>query len=74
MDEGVVSSFVTAAEWFSDLAEREQVVERWSDSSVLPGYTIGGLVGHVVAAVAWLEPVLDGDMLEQATGTLVTLA
>lgn len=50
MDEGVVSSFVTAAEWFSDLAEREQVVERWADSSALPGYTIGGLVGRTRSA------------------------
>jgi hypothetical protein len=25
----------------------------------LPGYTIGGLVGHVGAAVAWLEPLLE---------------
>jgi uncharacterized protein (TIGR03083 family) len=57
--DGIVSAFRTAGEWFADLAGRDDVALRWGDPSALSGYSIGGLVGHVTAAIAWLGPLLD---------------
>jgi uncharacterized protein (TIGR03083 family) len=59
MNEGVVSAFAAAGQWFVDLASRDEVATRWSAPSVLPGYTVGGVVGHTAAAVAWIGPLLD---------------
>ena len=58
MASSVVSSLLAAADWFLDIAHRDQVPARWSRPSALPGLTVGGVVGHVAAGVAWLVPLL----------------
>lgn len=55
----IVSTFLGAADAFCDLAEHDQVATRWTDSSALEGYSIGGLVGHVSAGLGWVEPLLE---------------
>ncbi|HSV40549.1 MAG TPA: maleylpyruvate isomerase family mycothiol-dependent enzyme [Nocardioidaceae bacterium] len=48
-----------AGSWFCELAGHDEVARRWKEASALGGYTIGGLVAHVGAAVAWLGAVID---------------
>src|SRR5207237_4716134 len=36
-----------------DIAGRDDVAARWHEPSALVGYTVGGVVGHAAAAVAW---------------------
>jgi uncharacterized protein (TIGR03083 family) len=59
MTTDVVSSFMEAGDWFLEIAARDDVAERWSEKSALTDYTIGGLVGHVGAAIGWLDALLD---------------
>jgi uncharacterized protein (TIGR03083 family) len=59
VSETVLPSFRTAGEWFAEFAGRDEVVQRWAEPSALTGYSIGGLVGHVAAAVGWLGPLLE---------------
>jgi uncharacterized protein (TIGR03083 family) len=59
MSEAVVPTFLSAGDWFLEIAGRDEVAAKWSDKSALSGYTIGGIVGHVGAAVAWLGPLLE---------------
>jgi hypothetical protein len=59
MSQNVVSTFLSAGAWFLEIAERDDVAAKWSDKSALSGYTVGGIVGHVGAAVAWLAPLLE---------------
>ena len=56
-----VSAFLEAADWFCDLAGREDAAAGWAEKSVLAGLSVGGLVAHVAAGVAWLEPLLKAD-------------
>lgn len=55
----VVDGFDQAADAFRSLLEQPRVAERWDEPAVLEGYAVGGLVAHVVAAVAWTIPLLD---------------
>jgi hypothetical protein len=59
VSDGVVPAFQAAGQWFAELAGREEVAQRWDEPSALAGYSIGGLVGHVAAAVGWLGPLLE---------------
>ena len=59
MSEPVVAAFVAAGEWFQGIAGRDEIADRWGERSALDGYTVGGIVGHITAAVAWLGPLLD---------------
>jgi hypothetical protein len=59
MSEAVVSAFAAAGEWFVEIAGRDDVAARWDEPSALGGHTVGGVVGHAAAAVAWLGPLLD---------------
>jgi uncharacterized protein (TIGR03083 family) len=56
---GVVPAFFEAAEAFSVLLDVPAVAKDWDGPSALEGYTVGGIVGHVNAAVGWLEPLLQ---------------
>lgn len=49
------------------LIRRPEVAEAWRDASDLPGYTVGGVAGHLLRAVSRLEPTLkaaapDGEL------------
>ncbi len=43
----------------SELIRRPLVAAAWDDASDLPGYTVGGLAGHLLRAVGRVEPTLD---------------
>jgi uncharacterized protein (TIGR03083 family) len=66
MAPATVSSFVAAAEWFLGIADRDEVAEGWSSPSAVSGFTVGGLVGHVAAAVAWIAPLLAAPAPDDA--------
>lgn len=55
----VTHAFFAAAEAFDRLLEAPEVTARWEEPSALDGYTVGAIVGHVNAALAWTEPMLD---------------
>jgi hypothetical protein len=52
MAESIVSVLGMAGEWFVGIAGRDEVAARWEDPSALAGYTVGGIVGHIAAAIA----------------------
>ena len=56
---GLVAPFFEAADAFSVLLDLPAVAKEWDGLSALEGYTVGGIVGHVNAAVGWLEPLLE---------------
>ena len=47
----VMKAFQEAAGTFADLLDRPEVQQRWGEPSAMVGYTVGGVVGHVNAAV-----------------------
>jgi uncharacterized protein (TIGR03083 family) len=55
----VLAAFLEAADGFSGLVGLPEVAARWNEPSAMEGYTVGAVVGHVRAAVGWLEPLLD---------------
>ena len=55
----VTHAFFAAAEAFDRLLEAPEITARWEEPSALDGYTVGAIVGHVNAALAWTEPMLD---------------
>jgi uncharacterized protein (TIGR03083 family) len=57
----VTRAFFEAADTYSQLLDQPGVAAKWQEPSTMEGYTIGGVVGHVNAAVSWLEPLLDRD-------------
>lgn len=57
--EGVDTAFDEAADAFAAVLTDPAVTGSWTSPSVLEGYTIGGLAAHVVAAIAWLVPLMD---------------
>jgi len=58
MDE-VARAFLEAAETFTGLLELAEVAARWDEPSTMEGYSVGGVVGHVNAAIEPLESALD---------------
>jgi hypothetical protein len=53
------TAFREAAEAFGWIVARPEVGKAWEQPSALEGYSVGGLVGHVNAAIGWLGPLLD---------------
>jgi uncharacterized protein (TIGR03083 family) len=46
---------------FVRFARRDDVAERWDEPSVLAGYRVGGLIGHVFSGSSSVERYLDQD-------------
>lgn len=44
----------------ADLLRRPEVATAWDSPTDLPGYTVGGVAGHLVRAVGRAEPTLEG--------------
>jgi len=55
MDDGVLVDAVRA---FADLVEAPDVVAAWTRPSVLEGYSVGGIAGHVLSLVQRLSDVV----------------
>ena len=55
-------AFREAAEAFGDIVDRPEVGQAWAQPSALEGYSVGGIVGHVNAAIGWLGPLLDAPV------------
>lgn len=55
----VREAFLDAAGTFDRLLDAPELASAWNKPSALAGYTAGAIVGHVHAALAWLEPLLD---------------
>ena len=49
---------LAAADAFVELAGTAAVADRWSEVSACPPYTVGGLVAHTTAGIAWAAHVL----------------
>ena len=52
-------AFREAAEAFGEIVARPEVGKAWEQPSALEGYSVGGIVAHVNAAIGWLGPLLD---------------
>jgi uncharacterized protein (TIGR03083 family) len=48
---------------------RPEVADRWAEPSCLPGYTVGGLAGHLVRAIERTEETLDQPQPDGAAPT-----
>ncbi len=59
MKELLGAAFLEAADAFAAVVDDPAPAEAWTKPSALPGYTVGGIVGHVNVAVGWLEPLLQ---------------
>jgi hypothetical protein len=57
-DDALTPAFREAADAFASLVHRPDVEASWDAPSVLHGYTVGTLVGHVNSAIGWLGPLL----------------
>lgn len=55
----VTRAFREAADAFGEVLDRPEVNESWTEGSAIDGYTVGAVVGHVNAAIGWLEALLD---------------
>ena len=57
----VVSAFFGAGASLTDLLRSDEVGERWSEPSLLGGYTVGAVAAHVVQATERLGAVLEEE-------------
>ena len=57
--DAVARAFREATDAFADIVDRPEVGQSWGKPSALEGMTVGGIVGHVNAAIGWLGPLLD---------------
>jgi hypothetical protein len=67
----VQSALMGALDSFRDLAQGEAVGAAWDEPSVVLGYTVGGLAGHVLGATSAIERYLDltpGDHVATTKG------
>lgn len=53
-----VDIYLGAVDWLRNILARAEVVEAWTEPSVVAHYTVGGLAAHAVHGVLWLEQVL----------------
>ena len=58
-DEAVRSAFLEALQSFRDLVNSDAVGEAWQEPSAVAGYTVAGLVGHVLSTASAVERYLD---------------
>jgi len=58
-DVEVRSAFLEALQSFRDLVNSDAVAGAWNEPSALAGYTVAGLVGHVLSAASAVERYLD---------------
>jgi hypothetical protein len=56
------SVYIGAAEHALVLIAHEQVGERWTDDSLLPGMTVGQLASHLARSILQVEWFLDADI------------
>lgn len=57
----VTRAFREAADAFGEVLDRPEVSKSWTEASAMDGYTVGAVVGHVNAAIGWLEALLDAS-------------
>jgi hypothetical protein len=62
MERGWLVGFFEACEMASHTMADAAVVRRWSDPSALRDLTVGGIAGHLYAAIRRLEVALDEDL------------
>lgn len=58
------AAFFEAADVASDVLASDAVEQRWHEPSAVEGFSVGGLAGHVYAAVRRLEVALDEPLPE----------
>jgi uncharacterized protein (TIGR03083 family) len=56
---------LAAADAFVELAGASQVATQWSEVSACPPYTVGGLVAHTTAGLAWAAEVLGRPPMDE---------
>jgi uncharacterized protein (TIGR03083 family) len=61
----LVAAFVHAGDGAAALAHADEVGAAWTSPSALSGFTVGGLVSHLYAALRRLEVAMDDDLPEQ---------
>ncbi len=54
-------AFLEAAAGATNLLERSQVAEHWNEESILVGFTVSGLAGHLLRGIKTVEKYLDGS-------------
>lgn len=59
IDLPVTRALVISIPLASELLRRPAVARAWGDASDLPGYTVGGVAGHLLRAVGRIEPTLQ---------------
>jgi hypothetical protein len=68
----VVVAVRQAGTWVLDLLRRPEVAAAWERPGALPGYSVGGIVAHLVVAVGRVDDRLDDP--EPTDATVVDLA
>ncbi len=69
MSTDVRVTFLQAAQAAVRLVETQAIAMRWSEPSILPGYTIGGLAAHLLRAVSTPLGYLDQETVDRAVDT-----
>lgn len=59
MSADIRTTYLAAARAATDLIGRKEIGDRWDDASLLEGYEIGGLAGHLARAVLTAHWYLD---------------
>lgn len=54
-----LQAFFEACELAARILEEETVAQRWRDASAVEGFTVGGIAGHLYAAIRRFEIALD---------------
>jgi hypothetical protein len=64
MEREWLSPFVQACDLASQVMTDDAVAQRWRETSVLRGFTVGGIAAHLYAAIRRFELALDEDLAE----------
>lgn len=56
-----VDLVLVAADAFTEVVATPAVADAWGSTSACPPYTVGGLVAHTAASVAWFADLLTSD-------------
>lgn len=55
-------AFLEAAAGAAILLGRSEMADHWNEASILPGFTISGLAGHLLRGMKTVEKYLDGSV------------
>lgn len=69
--ENVFSTVFEAAENIVELLDDPETAKRWEEPSALQGFSVGGLIAHLLMGATYMHRLLDGP--ENVTGPVVSI-